>query len=136
MPKETTRVSLTLPEELLKKIDKVVKTGDYSSRSKAVRDALRDFLANHKWRGELSGKVFGAIILVYDHDTPDLVNKLLDIQHGFRSLINSVQHLHVSESDCLETLIIQGDSEKVRELVNKLKSLRGVKQVKLTTVGK
>ncbi|KXB00313.1 nickel-responsive regulator [candidate division MSBL1 archaeon SCGC-AAA261G05] len=136
MTEKSSRVSLTLPEELLKELDQIVKNQNYSSRSKAVRDALRDFLTEYKWREELKGEQFGVVVLVYAHGVPDLTGELLDIQHGFGEVVNSVQHLHVTESDCLETLIVKGEGEQIRELVNKLTSLRGVKQVKLTTIGK
>lgn len=136
MVEKYSRVSLTLPIELLEKLDDIVDAQNYSSRSKAMRDALRNLLTEYEWREELKGIQFGVITLVYNHEIPGLVEKLLSIQHEVEDIINSVQHLHVTERDCLETIIVKGSSEKIRGLVNKLTSLRGVKQVKLTTIGK
>ncbi|MCK4405252.1 MAG: ribbon-helix-helix protein, CopG family, partial [Hadesarchaea archaeon] len=50
MPEKIMRVSLTLPQDLLDKLDRSLKAQGYASRSEAVRDALRDFLASYKWR--------------------------------------------------------------------------------------
>lgn len=132
---ELDRVSLTVPQDLLEKLDIIVDDQDYSSRSEAVRDALRDYITEYRWRKELEGKQRGVIVTIYDHDVRGLTDELLEIQHDFINLINSVQHLHVSEDECLEAIIVNGTGERVRELVDSLKALRGVKQVKLATVG-
>lgn len=136
MTQKVTRVSLTLPEDLLSELDRVLRAQDYSSRSEAVRDALRDFLASYKWRQELKGEQLGAVVVVYEHDARGLTDKLADIQHEEREVIGSVQHLHVDEKNCLETLIVRGPAKKIRELVDRIGSLKGVKQVRLATVGR
>lgn len=136
MPEKLTRVSLTIPEDILNELDKILEEQDYASRSEAIRDALRDFLSEYHWREELQGQQEGTIVLVYNHEIRGLTDRLLDIQHETRDIIKSIQHLHVSEEECLETIIVNGSGEKIRELVDKLKSLKGVKQVKLATVGR
>lgn len=136
MPSEVTRVSLTIPKDLLDRLDKLIEAQDYSSRSGAIRDALRDFLTDYKWRQKLKGEQLGAIVIVYDHEVRGLMDELLNIQHEEREVISSVQHSHISDRDCLETLIVGGEGERIRELVDRLGSLRGVKQVKLATVGR
>lgn len=40
----TVKVLVSLTEELLSKLDEVIKRGEYASRSEAVREALRKFL--------------------------------------------------------------------------------------------
>ncbi len=135
MARKIARVSLTLPLELLDELNRVLEAQDYSSRSEAVRDALRDFLAGYQWRQELKGELLGAVVVVFEHDIRGLTDRLADIQHEERGVIVSVQHLHVDERNCLETLVVRGPAEKIRGLVDRLGSLKGVKQVKLATVG-
>ena len=135
MARKIARVSLTLPPELLDELNRVLEAQDYSSRSEAVRDALRDFLAGYQWRQELKGELLGAVVVVFEHDIRGLTDRLADIQHEERGVIVSVQHLHVDERNCLETLVVRGPAEKIRGLVDRLGSLKGVKQVKLATVG-
>lgn len=135
MTEDLNRVSFTIPQDLLDDLEELVKDQDYPSRSEAVRDALRDFLTNYRWRKKLEGKQRGVVVMVYNHHDTGLTDKLLDIQHELRDLIVSVQHLHVGEAECLEAIIVNGAGNRIRELVDKLGSLQGVKQVKLTTVG-
>jgi len=134
MPEKITRVSLTLHQDLLDELDRSLEAQGYASRSEAVRDALRDFLASYKWRQELKGERLGVVMLVYDHDVRGLVDALMDIQHTSSSIISAVQHLHVDAKNCLETLIVRGSSEEIRKLVDRLGALRGVKQAKLVVV--
>lgn len=117
-------------------LDDVIESQDYSSRSEAVRDALRDFLTDYRWREELKGEQRGVIVMVYDHEVGGLTDEILDVQHASQGLISSVQHLHVGERECLEAIIVDGPGESIRKLVDNLSSLRGVKQVKLATVGR
>ncbi len=134
MAQKITRVSLTLPEDLLNELDRSLKAQRYASRSEAVRDALRDFLASYRWRSELRGDQLGAILVMYEHDVRGLTDELMDIQHESVGLISAVQHLHVNPKNCLEILIVRGSADKIRQLVNRLGALRGVKQAKLVVV--
>lgn len=134
MPQKITRVSLTLPQELLDELDLSLKAQRYASRSEAVRDALRDFLASYRWRKELKGEQLGAVLVMYEHDVRGLIEALMDIQHESSGVIRGVQHLHVDEENCLEILIVKGVAEKIRQLVDRLGALRGVRQAKLVVV--
>ena len=135
MPQKITRVSLTLPKDLLDELDGALKAQGYASRSEAVRDALRDFLASYRWRQELKGEQLGAVLVVYAHDVRGLTDALMDIQHANRGIIGAVQHLHMDDKHCLEALIVKGQADEIRQLVDRLGALRGVKQAKLVTIG-
>lgn len=134
MGAKITRVSLTLPQDLLGELDRSLKAQGYASRSEAVRDSLRDFLTNYKWRHGLKGERLGVVMLVYEHDVRGLSDKLMDIQHESANIISTVQHLHIDIKNCLETLIVRGAAEDIRKLVDRLGALRGVKQAKLMVV--
>ncbi|KXB08586.1 hypothetical protein AKJ55_00695, partial [candidate division MSBL1 archaeon SCGC-AAA382M17] len=93
------------------------------------------FLSDYQWRKKLEGEQRGVVVMLYNHDVRGLTDELIDIQHDYMNIIVSVQHLHVSESDCLEAIIVNGSGEFIRELVESLRALRGVRQVKLATIG-
>ena len=124
---------MTLPKELLDELDRALKAQGYASRSEAVRDALRDFLANYRWRQELKGELVGVVVLVYDHDVRGLTDALIDIQHSSPA-ISTVQHVHLDARNCLEILVVRGSAKEIKKLVDRLGALRGVKQAKLVTV--
>lgn len=134
MTENITRVSLTLPVELLNELDSVLEAQGYASRSEAFRDSLRDFLADYKWRQRLKGEVIGVLVLVYEHDVRGLTEALVEIQHSGRGIMSSVQHLHLDSKNCLETSVLKGPAEEIKRMVDRLGALRGVKQAKLVIV--
>lgn len=134
MVENITRVSFTLPQELLDELDAALKAQGYASRSEAARDALREFLANYRWRSELKGQLLGAILVMYEHGVRGLADHIINIQHHNVNLITASQHLHVDEKNCLEILMVKGRADGIQKLVNSLGALRGVKQAKLVVV--
>lgn len=134
MREKLTRMSLTLPQDLLEELDYVIKKQSYSSRSEAVRDAIRDFLAGYKWRSELKGERIGVIAMLYEHTVRGLTESLVDIQHHYRQVLAAVQHIHLDEENCLEILIVKGQGEIIRKLIDTMGALRGVKLVKILTI--
>ncbi len=130
-----TRISITLPEDLLRELDRSLKAQGYASRSEAIRDAVRDFLTTHRWRSQLEGELLGVVVVVYDHEVRGLLEKITEIQHESEGLVRSSQHLHLDERNCLEALLVKGSAGGIKKLVDRLEALRGVKQVKLVVVG-
>ena len=133
---ELSRFGVSLEKRLLDKFDKLIKSENYSNRSEAFRDLIREKLVKTEWLKEEN--VAGAITLVYDHHKRDLLNALTDIQHDFHKLIISGQHVHLDHNNCLEIIVVKGKPKETKLLSNKLKSTKGVKhsQLSMTSTGK
>ena len=130
------RFSVSLEEALLAKFDKDIKKDNYPTRSKAIKDLIREKLVKKEW---VKGKnIMGAIILVYDHHKRELANKLTDIQHDFHDAVISSQHVHLDHDNCLEVVIVKGKPKEVEELTRKLKTTKGIKycSLNMATTGK
>ncbi len=134
MPK-ISRFGVSMEEELLAQFDKYISARNYKNRSEAIRGLVRGAFVQEEWKKNKS--VAGAILIVYDHHKRELVDKLLDIQHDFQTLIISVQHVHLDHSHCLEIIVVRGKSKEIADLHNRLKASKGVKHVALsmTTAG-
>lgn len=133
---ELFRFGISLPKDLLDKFDRLIQKKNYTNRSEAFRDLIRQELIKKEWQeGE---EVVGAITLVYDHHKRELLNKITDIQHDFQRLIISTQHIHLDHNNCVEIIAVKGVSEKVQKLADTLKSIKGLKHTTLgmSTTGK
>lgn len=121
---------------LLERFDRLIREKNYTNRSEALRDLIRQELVKKEW--EESNEVAGAVTLVYDHHKRDLLNKIMDFQHDFQKVIISTQHVHLDHHNCLEIIAVKGLSEEVRKLANALKAMTGVRHVTLsmTSTGK
>lgn len=125
------RFGVSLEKSLLEKFDKLIKERNYSNRSEAFRDLIRQELVRKEWQ---QGKeITGAITLIYDHHKRELVNRLTDIQHDYQKLIISTQHIHLDHNNCLEIIAVKGNSKKTQKLADTLKSVKGVKHGTLST---
>lgn len=131
----TDRVSLTLPSELVAELDDVVDEWGYSSRSSAAREALRGFLVDHRWEEAAPDEPQrGSITIVYDHHVRGLTDDLLDVQHAHEDVVVATQHVHFDPDLCLETLVVNGPSAEIRELLEGINGIDGVEQVRFTVV--
>ena len=132
MPDTVARFTISVPPELLSSFDAVSATKGYTSRSEAVRDALRDYLVAHEWESDGTGpddrsEVVGTITLVYDHEIRRLSDELMERQHRVHAHILSTLHVHLDDRNCLEVIVVRGRREEIVDLADSLISLRGVK---------
>ena len=128
MSDEPERVSITVPRQLIAEFDDAIEEWEYASRSEAVRAALREFLSARYWEDDPGRTFQGSIQILYDHDVA--TEELLEAQHAATGTIIATQHVHFDEHLCLESLIVEGSGEELRELANSLRAIEGVKQVR------
>ena len=134
MPDSVARFTISVPPELLATFDEVCAGKGYTSRSEAVRDAIRDYLIAHEWAShEDEGEVVGTITLVYDHEIRKLSDELLERQHRKHAQILSSLHVHLDARNCLEVVVVRGTGREVAALADLLISLRGVKHGRLVS---
>jgi CopG family nickel-responsive transcriptional regulator len=128
------RFGVSMDSSLLKKFNDFIKKQKYKNRSEAIRDIIREKFVEEEW--EKGEEVAGCIVIVYEHDVPNIVDKIIDIQHKFSENIISTQHIHMDEENCIELVAVKGRVEKIKELYFNLKALKGVKYssiIKATT---
>ena len=128
-----TRFGVSLASNLVAKLDEALSELGYANRSKAIGDAVRDFLAQKQVSG--SGKLIATISYLYNHHVSDVNSNLVELQHGFEGDITSTMHAHLSHDDCVEVLIVSGLAEKIKNLYGGLSAIRGVKNCKLSILG-
>ncbi len=133
MERKVKRISVSVPEELLEQFDQLTSKKAYISRSKAIADAIRSYIANYNWSEEKKAGI-GTISILYDHTIRGVTEKIVEVQHSFHDFISSNIHLHLDEKNCLEIIIVKANAKEINELASKLQALRGVKQTKLITV--
>jgi CopG family nickel-responsive transcriptional regulator len=83
---------------------------------------------------EVEGERIGILSMTYDHSQRGLVTSLLDLEHEFTAITRSAVHVHISHDECMEVLLLQGEGKDVRAIAEQVMALKGVKNVKLTTI--
>uniref|UniRef100_A0A7J2TK69 Putative nickel-responsive regulator n=1 Tax=Archaeoglobus fulgidus TaxID=2234 RepID=A0A7J2TK69_ARCFL len=136
MEEGITRIGVSLPKNLLDEFDEIIKVRGYSSRSEAIRDAIRNYISEYKWLESEKGEVVGVIVVLFDHTVKGVSDALISIQHAFANVISSDMHLHLSEDRCLEVIVVKGNMEEIKKLMDRISAVRGVLTHKIITAQK
>lgn len=124
------RFGVSVEEGLVEKFEKLIRRKGYTNRSEAIRDMIRNLLAAEA--AEKGQEMVGAILIIYDHHRPRLVEKLLTLQHDADAEIIASQHVHLDHHHCMETIIVRGPVEKLEILQGRIGALKGVGQCLLS----
>jgi CopG family nickel-responsive transcriptional regulator len=128
---ELARIGVAIDSDLLARFDDLIGRREYTNRSEAFRDMIREELMETAAESPDS-QVVGTVTMVYDHHVRLLSDKLVDMQHDHHDLVLSTLHVHLDHNNCLEVLVVRGRAAQVRKLADALISTKGVKHGKLT----
>lgn len=125
------RTSLAVPEEVLDAFDETWQTEGLDSRSRAIREAMQEYVERHSDLEAAAGTVTAAVVYDYEHERT--IEALHDVQHDYQDVIISTSHAHQGDW-CLETVFCSGEAARLRQLVYQLKDFDGVRRVKVTVL--
>jgi CopG family nickel-responsive transcriptional regulator len=119
------RISVSLPPDLLVELDRMVAKRGYGSRSQAIGEMVNYQLAEHK--RSLGNEVMaGTLTLLYNRATRGLQGRLADLQYQHIDEIISSLHVHLTEDRMLEVLLAQGPAKKLQAIADEMIAQRGV----------
>lgn len=127
------RFGVSLEEDLLSRLDRLVEEQQFPNRSQAIRFLINTKMIEQQWKEDV--EVAGALVLVYDHHKRDLQKQMTNLQHDYHCLILSSQHIHLNHDLCLETITLKGKAGKLNNLSDKLKALKGIHHGELVMTG-
>lgn len=127
----TQRVSLSLPGDLVRDIDRIADRRGFASRSAAIADMLRRSTNDYD---ALDGSAImaGSISLVYHAQRSQCQMQLAKLQRKHLDEVISSLHVQLEDDHVLEVIIVQGPSENLRRIADEFISCRGVKSGELT----
>lgn len=136
MPKKTDtkfveRISLSLPNGLLDRFDKIVEDRGFPNRSQAVSELLSREVDEHQ-ASYGTGIHTGTITMIYEHNRPDLKRRLAEIQYENINEVISSLHVLLENENTLEVVLVQGDADKLRSIADELVTCKGVLTASLT----
>ncbi len=125
-------VSMSLDAQTLRKLEEIVRNRGYPSRSEAFREALRDFIDETEWT---RGTGTSVLILSVVVDKESTKTDLASIQHRFAE-IRTMLHTHIDAVNCLEIFVAEGPSGRLKEFVQALRRVKGVKAIKFISTSR
>jgi CopG family nickel-responsive transcriptional regulator len=125
---------MSLTNDLLRKLDALIADRSYSSRSEAIRDAIRASLSEYELSRLDRGMVAATITIISEYVRRDVDERLMRLRHEYNDLVTGNMHIHLGRNYCLEVFIVQGAVEAVLNFVGRVRAIRGIQQVKYTVV--
>jgi CopG family nickel-responsive transcriptional regulator len=106
----------------------------YSSRSEAVRDAIRDTLSEYDLHSFEKGEITATITVISGHERHAVDERLMRLRHQHDDIVSGNLHIHLGQEYCLEIFITEGEAERVLDFIGRIRAMRGIQQVKFTMV--
>jgi CopG family nickel-responsive transcriptional regulator len=125
-------ISLSLPEKLLNELDAVLGEERYASRSEVVRQAVRMYVSQYKELDKIKGDIIATITVLYEKMEQN--DELFRLQHEFSDMITAYLHSHLTETSCLEVMVVKGSSKRMKNLIDGLKANKPVKLIKFSVM--
>lgn len=121
---ELVRMSISIEDDLLERLDRLVTESRYTNRSEFIRDMIRDSLVQREW--DRDEEVVGTLTLLYDHDARGLSDRLTDIQHDHHGCVLASTHVHLDRHLCAEMILLRGRAAELKDVADLLRQQKGV----------
>lgn len=128
------RVTVTLDDDLMSELDRVIEMKGYQNRSEAIRDLARAGIREATVSVPETGNCVGALIYVYDHSARELSKRLVQTFHDHHHLSVSTLHIHLDHDNCMEINVLKGPTEEIRHSAEHVIAERGVRHGQLVLI--
>ncbi len=117
-----TVVSVSMPDELLSRLDAFAEEHGYTGRSEVVREASRNLLSEFEDR-QLEGRdLMGVVTVLFDYESTDVEHKMMHLRHEYENMVTSHVHNHVGNHYCMELFILEGSLDEISTFVGKMRA--------------
>jgi len=121
-------ISVSLSESLLEEVSRIQREMGFSGRSEVIRAGLRRLIAERRELERMRGRINSILLVVHEREDEDIVNR---IKHEFDDIINTQLHSHLKREKCLEIFILDGEAERIREIVDRFETCGKMEYVNL-----
>ena len=127
-------VSISMPDELLRRIDGFANEHGYTGRSEVFREAARDLLGEFEDRRLEDRELMGVVTVLFDYETTSVEERMMSLRHEHEYLVASNFHSHVGDHYCMELFILDGTLEEISTFVGKIRATRDTMSVDYSVI--
>jgi CopG family nickel-responsive transcriptional regulator len=128
------RVTVTLDDDLMTDLDRMIEERGYQNRSEAIRDFARAGMQQAAHNAGAGGECVAALVYVYDHAARDLSSRLVKNFHGHHGMSLATLHIHLDNDTCMEITALRGNGREVQHFADHIIAERGVRHGRLVMV--
>jgi CopG family transcriptional regulator, nickel-responsive regulator len=123
------RVTITLDDDLMADLDRIIAVRGYQNRSEAIRDLARAGLSQSNLdAAQVDDRdCVATLSYVYDHAARELPKRLTQDFHAHHGLAQATLHVHLDHDSCLEVTVLRGRSAEVKAFADHIIAERGIR---------
>ena len=107
-------ISISMKDEIFQELEKIQKELEFKGRSDVLRRGMLSLREESNMMSKLKGHVDCILIIMHSKSEKNL----LKILHKNDDIIKTQLHSKLCNDKCLETFIIHGSADSIRELYN------------------
>ncbi|MFB6093810.1 MAG: CopG family ribbon-helix-helix protein [Halanaeroarchaeum sp.] len=127
-----TVVSVSMPQELLDRIDAFAEDHGYTGRSEVVREASRTLMDEFADPHLEDRDLMAVVTVLFDYRGTDVEERMIDLRHEYERLVSSNVHSHVGDRHCMELFVLEGSLEDVSAFVERVRATEDTLSVDYT----
>ena len=124
-----TVASVSMPEELLDRIDEFADEHGYTGRSEVLREAARNLMGEFEDTQLEDRDLLGIVTVLFDYETSNAEERMMQLRHEYDMLVVSNFHSHVGDHQCMELFILEGGLDTISTFVGKIRATQGTTTV-------
>ncbi|RJX50767.1 CopG family ribbon-helix-helix protein [Halonotius pteroides] len=117
-------VSVSMPEELLERIDEFADDHGYTGRSEVVREASRTLLGEFEDKRLEGRELMGVVTVLFDYETTSVEEKMMHLRHEHEGIVTANFHSHVGGHHCMELFVLEGSVDEISTFVGKIRATK------------
>jgi CopG family nickel-responsive transcriptional regulator len=121
------RVTITIDDELMVELDRIIASRGYQNRSEAIRDLARAGIREAAETLDAKRDCVAALVYIYDHAARQLPKRLTETFHDHHELSLSSLHVHLDHDSCMEVTVLKGKTGAVQHFAEHVIAERGVR---------
>ncbi|EMA67745.1 transcriptional regulator, CopG family protein [Halorubrum aidingense JCM 13560] len=119
-----TVVSVSMPEELLERLDGFADEHGYTGRSEVVREASRNLLGEFEDAKLEDRDLMAVVTVLFDYETTSVEERMMRLRHEHEGLVASNFHSHVGSRYCMELFVLEGKLDEISAFVGKIRATK------------
>ena len=119
-----TVVSISMPDELLDRVDDFADEHGYTGRSEVFREAARNLLGEFEDKKLEDRDLMGVVTVLFSYEDTNVEERMMHLRHEYEGLVASNVHNHVGDHYCMELFILEGNLEDISTFVGKIRATR------------
>ncbi|GGL52500.1 nickel-responsive transcriptional regulator NikR [Halocalculus aciditolerans] len=129
-----TVVSVSMPDELLERIDEFADDHGYTGRSEVVREAARNLLGEFEDKQLEDRDLIGVVTVLFNYEETAVEERMMHLRHEHENLVTANVHNHVGDHYCMELFILEGSLEGISSFVGRVRATRDILSVDYSVI--